>query len=138
MNYRPRHFIVQELVPPDVYEARGEAAWELLDPRLLASLDRLRAFFGPVTVNNWHWGGAYRESGLRSTQTAVGARFSQHKFGRAADCKFRDVTPQEAFERILAAPDDFPTITCLEDVAHTPTWLHVDVRNCERIKVVKP
>lgn len=138
MNYRPKHFQLHELIGPDVFDARGEAAWELLDPFLLMALDRLRGFFGPVTVNNWYWQGSYTESGLRSAQTATGARYSQHKYGRAADCKFRDVTPQEAFERIVANPDDFPTITCLEDVSATPTWLHVDVRNCERIKVVRP
>lgn len=138
MNYRPKYFQLHELVGPDVLDARGEAAWELLDPRLLASLDRLRAFFGPISINNWMWGGGRTESGLRSALTSTGARYSQHKYGRASDCHFKQVTPQEAYERILANPEDFPLVTCLEHIDATPSWLHVDVRNCERIKVVRP
>lgn len=54
--YKCSHFKIQELVPPAIFEARGEKAWELLDERLLITLDRLRDRFGPITVNNWHSG----------------------------------------------------------------------------------
>ena len=52
--YQCNHFAIHELVPPQVFEARGEKAWELLDERLLTTLDRLRTRFGPVTVNNYY------------------------------------------------------------------------------------
>ena len=40
--YRCEYFALYELVPEEVYLERGEKAWELLDKRLLITLDRLR------------------------------------------------------------------------------------------------
>lgn len=139
-GYRPKHFDLRELVPPDIYMSRGQAAWELLEPRLLVAVDALREKFGPVTVNNWHLGGNFIESGLRDVVTGTGARLSQHKRGAAVDCKFNDVKPREVFDYLLAHPDEFPEITVLEDIESTPTWVHVDVRaaSWEGIRVVKP
>lgn len=142
MSYRPEHFGIRELVPPDVYRDRGETAWQLLDDRALEMLDALRERFGPITVNTWAWGGGYTESGLRRAQTSTGAEFSQHKFGRAFDCKFDDVTPQKVSEYIQANPEKFPYITTLENTDFTQgtyrDWLHFDCRNGERIRVVDP
>ena len=65
-TYRCRHFAIHELVPPLVLEDRGDRAWQLLDERLLATLDRLRDRYGPVTVNNYQWDGEREWSGLRT------------------------------------------------------------------------
>lgn len=132
MGYRCQHFSVYELVPPEVYQARGEKAWELLDPAALVTLDALRTHFGPVTVNDWRWGGSYKESGFRTAQSETGAVYSQHRYGRAFDCKFAETTPQAVYEYVLAHPEQFPHLTTLEDIRYTPTWLHIDVRNNER------
>jgi hypothetical protein len=139
-GYRPKYFGLRELVSADVYMTRGDAAWELLDPRVLVAGDKLREKFGPVTVNNWHRGGTYSQSGFRDPVTGVGARLSQHKRGAALDCKFRDTTPQAVYAYLLEHPDEFPEITVLEDIAATPSWLHVDVRaaDWDGIRVVKP
>jgi hypothetical protein len=139
-GYRPVYFVLQELVPPEIHTARGEAAWELLDVRALMMLDALRRQFGAATVNNWHLGGTYKESGLRSFSSVTGAKLSQHRFGRAFDCKFRDVPVREAYEFILLNPGDFPFLSTLEDIEYTPSWLHFDVRNSssDRIRIVKP
>jgi hypothetical protein len=139
-GYRPKHFELRELVPPDIHAARGDAAWELLDPRALVLLDALRDTFGPCTVNDWHRGGRFKESGLRDVVTGTGARYSQHKYGRAFDCKFADATPGHVFDYLLERAIEFPELTVLEDVKATPSWLHFDVRaaNWEGIRVVKP
>lgn len=139
-DYRPKHFDLRELVPPDVYAARGEAAWELLEPRGLVLLDALRDQFGPCTVNDWHRGGRFKESGLRDPVTGVGARLSQHKRGAAFDCKFKDASPRNVYDYLLANPDEFPELTVLEDIESTPTWVHVDVRpaNWTGIRIVRP
>lgn len=139
-DYRPKHFDLRELVPPDVYMTRGQAAWELLDPRGLVALDALREKFGPIRVNDWHLGGTYSQSGLRDPVTGVGARLSQHKAGRAFDCKFANTTPQAVYAYLLEHAAEFPGITTLEDINATPTWLHFDVRNADwaGIRVVKP
>jgi len=54
--YRCEHFSIHELVPPHVFHKRGEKAWELLDERLLITLDKLRQRYGRMTVNNYYWG----------------------------------------------------------------------------------
>lgn len=140
MSYRPKHFELYELVPRETLEALGERAWELLDVRMLVTLDELRDALGPCIVNDWRGGGRYNESGLRSFETPTGAKHSQHRFGRAADCKFAQVTPREAFEYIRARAAHFPYLTTLEDVEFTPTWLHFDVRlnQSEGIRIVRP
>lgn len=135
-----RHFNLRELVTPEIWATRGERCADLLDPRALRVLDDLRDKFGPVTVNNWHSGGTYKESGLRDPFTSTGAMWSQHKFGRAFDCKFKGATPREVFDHLTAHAADWPEITVLEDVDKTPTWLHFDVRaaSWEGIRVVQP
>lgn len=139
-SYRPRYFDLRELVPPDLYMARGQSAWELIEPRLLVVADALREKFGPLTVNNWHLGGSYTQSGLRDPVTGIGARLSQHKRGAAIDAKFRDAAPRKVFDYLLEHADEWPLLTVLEDVEHTPTWIHIDVRAADwkGIRVVKP
>lgn len=135
-----RYFILQELVPPETFDTRGDAAWELLDPSALLSLDDLRESFGPITVNNWHSGGNFKESGYRTLTTPTGAKLSQHRFGRAFDCKPVNVTPTEMSTYILTNPMKFEHVTTLEDVSKTVTWLHFDVRNNSQmgIRIVQP
>lgn len=128
-TYRCKHFIVQELVGPEFFAKWGDRSWEWLQVPMLVTLDQVREKFGPVTVNNWHSGGQFHESGLRDFSTATGAGYSQHKFGGACDMKFGSVTPAEASAYILAHRADFPFLTTLEDVTVTKTWLHGDCRN---------
>jgi len=139
MIYRPRHFALHELVYPELLEARGDAAWEQLDAESLAGLDALRDCFGRIIVNNYYWGGPYRESGLRSFDTSTGARYSMHRFGRGFDLKPQESTPREMFDYIVEHPDAFP-FTTLEDVEVTKTWLHVDRRNnaAPGVRIVRP
>jgi hypothetical protein len=137
---RPKSFLLEELVDPAIHKARGERAWELLDPRALITLQALRDALGPCTVNSWHAGGGFKESGLRGFSTGTGAAYSQHKYGRAFDCKFRDALPAEALAYVQANRGKFPHLTVIEDVNYTPTWFHFDVRFTGRpdIWIVKP
>lgn len=50
LMYRYKHFSIHKLVPPDVFNERQEKAWELLDERLLITLDRLRERYGPIIL----------------------------------------------------------------------------------------
>lgn len=137
---RPKWFRLEELVYPEIFKARGEACWELLDSRALVTLDALRDKFGPTTVNNWHADGQYKESGLRSFDTTTGAKYSQHRFGRAFDCKFRHATPEEVQAYVLSHRDEFPLLTTIENAADTVTWLHFDCRlNADdSIRIIEP
>lgn len=139
-GYRCRHFDIRELIPPEIYDARRDGAWELLDPGALMTLDALHDQFGGVVINDWHWGGNFKESGLRAFGTSTGAKWSQHKYGRAFDCKFKSAEVSHVHEYILLHPAQFPYVTTLEALASTPTWLHFDTRNnpSGRIRIVTP
>lgn len=134
--YLCRHFKLQELVPPDVFNARGVSAWELLDPSLLFALDCIRDKYGPILVNNWHSGGELKYRAFRPSDCKVGATYSQHRYGRAAD-----ITPLEAdltavYKALCEA--EIPGVTTVENIEATPTWIHLDVRNGTAVRVVNP
>ena len=139
-TYRPKHFALVELVGPEIFKERGDRCWELLQVPALLTLDAMRKRFGPIIVNDWFHGGNYSESGLRRFDSKTGAEYTMHKTGGADDCKFKLVSPIEAFNYILAHPSEFPYLTTMEDAKQTVTWLHFDVRNHSRegIWVVNP
>ncbi|MCK5140218.1 MAG: hypothetical protein KAQ85_10285 [Thermodesulfovibrionia bacterium] len=140
--YKCKHFKIYELVPPQVFKDRGQKAWELLDPNLLMLIDRIKMYFSPddpVTINDWKWGGKFKWSGLRNPQARkYYSPTSQHTFGRAADMKFKNITPKKIRTIIRDDPSywDEMGVRCVEN--KTGTWLHVDVRNCIPIKWVNP
>ena len=135
--YKCKYFAVHELVPPAVFAKRGEKSWELLDERLLITLDKLRKRYGPMTVNNYYWGKDREWSGLRTSDSPYYSRFSQHTFGRAADCLFQNLSAEQVRQDILADPlnDDFKLIGSIELGV---SWLHFDVRNCHALKTYTP
>ena len=141
MGYRCEHFLLQELVGPEIFKARGDRCWEMLNPALLRTLDLLRKRYGPLTINNWESAGPFQESGMRDFDTPTGAKFSMHKFGCAADLKPKNISPEEMQKDILLHAADYPLLTCMENAAITRTWLHVDVRNHnqpQQIWIVNP
>lgn len=135
---KARYFRIEELVTREIFKARGEKAWELIDERVVITIDKLREKFGPIIINTWHQGGVLDERGLRNFLHAEGTEYSQHKFGRACDCSFKAVTAEEVRQYVLKSYDEFPYITCVErDVS----WFHFDVRNHNypmQIMVVSP
>lgn len=134
--YRPKHFILEELVPEMTHRLFGDKAWEFLDERALMVLDRLREKFGSITVNNWKWGGPRQWSGLRTEESPYGTQYSQHRAGRAFDCVFKAADPETVRTYILEHPEEFPEIGGLE--LGTPTWVHFDVRHHDGIKAFYP
>ena len=135
--YKCQYFAIHELVPPQVFKDRGEAGWDLLDDRLLMTLDWLRERYGPMIVNNWHLGEEREWSGLRTPDSPYYRRDSQHTFGRAADCLLTRTTAEKVREDILANPND-PEFRLITSIEEDTSWLHFDTRNCERIKRFKP
>ena len=133
--YTCKHFKIHELVPPRIYEKRGETAWELLDERALITLDALRDKFGVATVNNYKYGGSRIWSGFRTPDSPYYSETSQHSLGKAFDVIFKHVTAEEARQHIFANRNDFIHISGLELDC---SWLHFDVRNATPIKVFTP
>lgn len=162
MNIRP-NFDVREFVPPRVWNQFGRASRWFLDPRMLDLAQFYRDYFdAPVRVNDWHFGGAdsasrsdsdqssshtqyegdFTERGFRLPDSNVGARLSQHKFGRAFDCNVRGLTPDEVRSRIMDNEALFMAegLTTLESGDIATTWVHSDVRTTDQnsIMIVTP
>lgn len=134
--YIPEYFKLYELFPEDFYNAnkhRGNDLFWLIDDRVLWTLDQLRERYGPVYINNWYWGGNNQYGCFRPFDCEIGAEWSQHKFGRAGDPKFKEVDAEEIRQDILSNPWDieFEHIACLE---MNISWLHFDVRNWDKSK----
>ena len=136
MFYQPKHFTVPELIPPNLYAARGDAAIIVMDERILITLNRLREIFNvPITVNNWKDGGPFQQRGFRN-DPGTGALLSQHRYGRAADFDIQGLTAAAVRQMVkdgkLGAPGKVGSpmefITRLEETNNgVPiTWNHAD------------
>lgn len=125
-SYKAKHFVIQELVPSQVYTERGAKAWQLIDERLIKNMDALRDALGfPVTCNNWHTGGKRTQSGLRIVSQKHWSPYSLHPFGKASDtiCEM----PAHLIRRkIKSGKIILPYPACFELGV---SWLHMDVRN---------
>ncbi len=63
----------------------------------------------------------------------VGAKYSQHRFGRAVDFDVKGISAETVRNDIRKGY--FSEITCIEaDV----NWVHIDVRNANRLLEVHP
>lgn len=135
-HYRIQRFRGYEFVPPEVYAALGERVFQyIIDVRTQVTADQLRKFFGvPVLINDWWWKkrqGISRRRwktmrGYRPPRSRTGARYSQHRFGRAFDCTIVGVSATQARDVIINHASKFPYITRIEDNVE---WLHVDCAN---------
>lgn len=127
MQYKPTKFRTEELVSKSTYKARGEKAIQLLDPRLLETLDQLRTNLGkPITINNWIWGGGFQQRGLRTSDAPEYSKYSQHSYGRAADFDVKGMTPTQVRLHVIQNRHLYPHISFLECGIN---WVHIDVRN---------
>lgn len=132
--YTPIHFKVQEFVSPAIYKQRGSKSLELMDSRILETMDALRKNLNkPITINNWIWNGDRTQSGYRDVDfygsaSTYANSLSQHKYGRAVDFLVKGMTAGEVRKHILTNIDKYPHITFLEiDI----NWVHIDCRNGE-------
>lgn len=127
--YKCVHFKIQELVDPATYEAMGENAWSLFDPYLLSTMDRIRQRYNvPVTINNWHRGGPFKDRGFRSSDSKTGAKLSAHRRGQAFDFDVDGKTADEVRKDILDNKEhiDFMFINRIEIGV---SWVHIDLAN---------
>jgi len=152
--YVPKYFRLEEFIPEREFRRWGHQygarLWELIDVRVLQTLDLLRDHYGPAYLNTWYSDTLIREygrhefRGWRPHDASVGSELSQHKWGRAADVVFRDVSAGVVRQDLLSEVRDphdpkFLFITCTEAGVG---WFHFDVRNHDYIglgvKVVRP
>lgn len=122
-----KNFYLDEYIPEGLYKelhTKPHILIGLLDKRLLATDQKLRNEFGPVTINNWWTGGERNWSGIRTPDSPFYSRTSQHSWGRASDKIFASATPQEVREYIKLNWKKLGITTIEENVG----WVHSDVR----------
>jgi hypothetical protein len=130
--YKPVYFQVKELVPPDVYAERGEAALELLDSRIVWTFDALREYFNiPIIINN---GKDLTQCGLRTDNT-VGAKWGQHKYGRAGDLHC-DLDYDKMRREIMYGWKMVPAFRFITAIEMKVSWLHIDCRNTNKQELI--
>ena len=137
--YKLKYFDVKELVDQETYELLGENAIKLFNKDLLIAIDTLRETYGsPITINNWHRGGMFSQRGFRSSNSKVGSKTSQHRFGNAFDLTVTNATAGAIRTHILANKDKYPGINRMEDDV---SWVHCDAHpdyKNKRIYLFKP
>jgi len=135
MIYKPKHFDLQELACPHIYDKYGDAAWQFFSPYLLVTLDLIREKLNkPIYVNNWQIHGSFDERGFRCIQCdlvkkaiAEGRLYvSPHMLGQGADFDVKGLTAEEVRQWIIKNQDLLPYPIRLEDGVN---WVHLDVRN---------
>lgn len=140
--YIPKNFSVKEFVSREVYTSLGESSWWLLNPNIVYTMDKLRDYFGkPVTINSWDIGGTFEQRGFRD-DSSVGARYSQHKFGNAADFSIVNYEAEEVRKKILALSKGYfnGIVKYISAMESDTNWVHIDCRPAtwDGIKVFKP
>ena len=152
------NFYIQEYLSPWWMEQASSSAHalqglRLINPALIEGTQLIRDHVGEsVTINNWHRGGAYEESGLR-TPRGLGSQsfalFSGHMFLQVCDLKFKTTDTADVAELILRNPRKFNMILAIEDPEATRSsrgklgrdWLHVVFgyrKQGTKIRVFKP
>jgi len=136
------NFSLQEFIDKDTYRRFGDSSIWFIDQRVILIAQLIRDRFGKgVTINNK----SYNMSGFRPPQTKVGAKLSQHRFGRAGDFKILGMENNGADEMREDIIQNFEIykkvgLTTIEHGDFSKTWLHADVRkvNQDTLKIVNP
>ena len=137
--YKCKHFSIEELVPEELHmELHEDILWGMFDEDILRFADWLKEFCGgaPVTVNNWHWGGIYKQSGIRTKSSEYYSEGSMHSVGKALDLKVKGFTAEGLRNKLRAYEEEgneVPYISRIED--HTLGWLHADTKPTSRDKL---
>ena len=133
---KSKYFKIHELVPRKMYEKYGEKAWRYVDVRLIETIDKLKEHFnlGTMTINNYYWGGNREWSGIRTPDSPNYSYGSQHSYANAFDIVFSHYSAEEVRNYILENLDEFEYIKGMELEV---SWLHIDVRNEDKIVLFK-
>jgi len=122
------HFGLEEFVAPEIFNQCKEIAISFISERLVQGVEQLRKTLGkPIVINNWVSGGQFKNSGLRSFDCPEGAKWSDHKFGHAADLKITGLDSLEVQEYLSKNWAKFNQFfTSIEK--GTVGWTHVSDR----------
>ena len=132
------YFIIQEFVSPKVYNKHGEDSWKFICPRLLHTLLVIRKVIDkPITINNWHIGGKFKQRGLRSNLGYIfysqfkkrRMYLSAHVMGRAVDFDVEGMKAEEVRNWLILNKKILPYKIRLEHKKGGKyiSWVHLDM-----------
>lgn len=132
--YKCRYFDIKELVSPKVYEKFGEFAWRFFDENILMELDYIRKEWGSsININDWAWGGIFKESGLRSNVDSIVVQktypyLSGHVLGKGFDMRPKNGQHTEFYNFLwnLLQTGRLKRFKRMENIKYTPGWAHID------------
>lgn len=107
------------------YDAYMSILIRKLNPKLIASDQKLREQFGPVTLNDWWDDGRYNFRGWRPTWYKEGGELSDHREGNASDKVFKNFDSEVVRDYIRKNYLSLG-ITIIEDKVG---WVHTAVSN---------
>lgn len=139
--YKCEHFKIQELVSPIVYNQWGDKAWMFFDEDFLKDLDVIREYWGRgIIVNNWNKGGNLKQCGLRSNLDDLVKNkkilyLSAHCMGKAVDMHDTKGSNKALFNLVynLIEQKKLKKIKRLENLVNTPSWVHCDCFQTNKI-----
>ncbi len=137
--YKPEFFSIKELVHPQILKAIGATnSWMRLDADCLRDLDTIRKAYGSeIYINK----GRNDSRGLRPPNDYDGSFYSVHKQGKAFDLVPKDGNVAKLFVTIkmLIKDGKLKKFNTLEDLAFTPSWVHVACMNHDQKPyIIKP
>ena len=127
-----------------------------LNPSLLKVVQKIRSMVGePITINDWHKGGGFINSGVRDLRHPFNSSFSRHYMGLCADLKF-PMASQTVHAQLFGENNTLDYIKCfthetpemkvlkkcgltaVENIELTTGWIHVSVEftGMDKIKVI--
>lgn len=153
------NFYVHEFVCPEDYARWGYGAIRCISASVILATQFLRTESGlSTTINNYEFGGPYKDSGRRSMQSyirmynaSVAAEkyiktYSLHKDGKAGDLKITDMTSFQMVDMLLHHEDKVMKfgITRYENPEYTKGrnrgWMHIDdaLTGLKELQMVDP
>lgn len=146
-----KNLYLHEYIPQSILKKYGNKAIRLIDARVVNIDQKLRDRYGPIHVNmeGLQYRG-YRPISYYIKKGRINSH-SQHKFGRASDKHFKNVSVDEVYYDILKNQEYWLGLglTTMENISFTHPnrstsgWLHTDCRNPEpryinEIRIVNP
>lgn len=135
------HIQIEELVPKDVFMAKGAGCFDLIDYKIPLILERIRELCGdkPLIINNWLWGGSYQYRGYRPLNCQIGAKNSMHKHGKAVDFDVRFMSAEQVRGIIIANEQELMSLGLTRMETDT-SWVHIDIKHTglNHIKKFRP
>lgn len=133
--WRWKRFAWYEWVPKDRFDLVKYVSPLLLDKfeLLISELERRHRKRVRIIVNDWYWGGAFTNRGIRTRLgniVAGGKKGSHHLFGGAGDYHSPDLPTHLIYP---AAKRIFPGVILYENRG----FLHSDIRNGPDYHVIK-